>query len=126
MNYMIEAINEAKNGIYNGDGGPFGAVIVKDNKIIGKGHNKVLLNNDPTAHGEISAIREACNYLNTFDLSPNILRHISIIFLTVSSLRIIIFKSTIGSKVSTTLIWTNSSRNPFNSIWLSSPGKRNL
>lgn len=69
MNYMIEAINEAKNGIYNGDGGPFGAVIVKDNKIIGKGHNKVLLNNDPTAHGEISAIREACNYLNTFDLT---------------------------------------------------------
>ena len=50
-------------------GGPFGSVIVKDNKIISEGFNKVTLTNDPTAHGEIVAIREACNKLNTFKLS---------------------------------------------------------
>ena len=50
-------------------GGPFGCVIVKDNKIISEGFNKVTLTNDPTAHGEIVAIREACNKLNTFNLS---------------------------------------------------------
>ena len=50
-------------------GGPFGSVIVKDNKIIAEGSNKVTMNNDPTAHGEIVAIRDACQTLNTFDLS---------------------------------------------------------
>ena len=50
-------------------GGPFGCVIVKDNKIISEGSNKVTLMNDPTAHGEIVAIREACLKLNTFNLS---------------------------------------------------------
>ena len=50
-------------------GGPFGSVIVKKNKIIAEGSNKVTMNNDPTAHGEIVAIREACKKLNTFDLS---------------------------------------------------------
>ena len=50
-------------------GGPFGCVVVKDNKIISEGFNKVTLTNDPTAHGEIVAIREACNKLNTFNLS---------------------------------------------------------
>ena len=50
-------------------GGPFGCVIVKENKIISEGFNKVTLTNDPTAHGEIVAIREACNKLNTFNLS---------------------------------------------------------
>ena len=50
-------------------GGPFGCVIVKDNKIISEGSNKVTLTNDPTAHGEIVAIREACLRLNTFNLS---------------------------------------------------------
>ena len=50
-------------------GGPFGSVIVKDNKIISEGYNKVTSTNDPTAHGEIVAIREACKKLNTFDLS---------------------------------------------------------
>tara|TARA_B100000287_G_scaffold31936_1_gene29731 strand:+ start:232 stop:702 length:471 start_codon:yes stop_codon:yes gene_type:complete len=50
-------------------GGPFGCVIVKENKIISEGFNKVTLTNDPTAHGEIVAIREACNQLNTFNLS---------------------------------------------------------
>jgi len=50
-------------------GGPFGCIIVKDNKIVSEGFNKVTLTNDPTAHGEIVAIREACNKLNTFKLS---------------------------------------------------------
>ena len=49
-------------------GGPFGSVIVKNNKIIAEGSNKVTMNNDPTAHGEIVAIRDACQKLNTFDL----------------------------------------------------------
>jgi len=50
-------------------GGPFGCVIVKDNKIISEGSNKVTSTNDPTAHGEIVAIRNACLKLNTFNLS---------------------------------------------------------
>ena len=49
-------------------GGPFGAVIVKDNNIIGRGHNQVTLNNDPTAHAEIVAIRQACNSIEDFNL----------------------------------------------------------
>ena len=50
-------------------GGPFGSVIVKDKKIIAEGSNQVTINNDPTAHGEIVAIRSACQKLNTFNLS---------------------------------------------------------
>ena len=50
-------------------GGPFGCVIVKDNKIISEGSNQVTMKNDPTAHGEIVAIRSACQKLNTFNLS---------------------------------------------------------
>ena len=50
-------------------GGPFGSVIVKNKKIIAEGSNKVTMNNDPTAHGEIVAIRDACKKLNTFNLS---------------------------------------------------------
>ena len=50
-------------------GGPFGSVVVKNNKIIAEGSNKVTMNNDPTAHGEIVAIRDACQKLNTFNLS---------------------------------------------------------
>lgn len=68
-NFMKLAIEEAQLGIINGHGGPFGSVIVKDNKVIGKGHNKVLFNNDPTCHGEIDAIRDACKNLKTYDLS---------------------------------------------------------
>ena len=63
------AIEEARNGIRQKHGGPFGSVIVKDGKIIGKGHNMVLRNNDPTCHGEIAAIRKAGEALGTFDLS---------------------------------------------------------
>lgn len=67
--YMKSAIKEAYKGINNGHGGPFGAVIVKDGKIIAKGHNQVVKNNDPTCHGEIMAIHAACKKLKTFDLS---------------------------------------------------------
>lgn len=67
--FMIMAIKEAKKGIESHHGGPFGAVIVKDGKVVGKGHNQVLKNNDPTCHGEIMAIHKACKNLKTFDLS---------------------------------------------------------
>ena len=66
---MQIAIEEAREGIRNGHGGPFGAVIVKDGEIIAKGHNHVVAYNDPTCHGEIDAIRKACKKLGTFDLS---------------------------------------------------------
>ncbi len=69
MNYMETAIEEAYEGIKKGHGGPFGSVIVKDGKIIGKGHNRVLLNKDPTCHGEMEAIRDACRNIGTHDLS---------------------------------------------------------
>ena len=67
--YMQMAIDEATEGIMNDHGGPFGTVIVKDGEVIATGHNRVLLNNDPTAHGEVEAIREAGRRLKTFDLS---------------------------------------------------------
>lgn len=67
--YMKYAIDEARLGIENGEGGPFGACIVKDGEVIATAHNMVLKNNDPTAHGEISAIRKACETLGTFDLN---------------------------------------------------------
>ena len=67
--YMKIAIEQARTGINNGHGGPFGSVIVKDGKIIGLGHNMVLKNNDSTAHGEVVAIRNAEQNLGTYDLS---------------------------------------------------------
>ena len=67
--YMRMAINEARRGIRAGHGGPFGAVIVKNGVVVGKGHNQVVKNNDPTCHGEIMAIHKACKKLGTFDLS---------------------------------------------------------
>ncbi len=67
--FMKMAIKEAQIGISLGHGGPFGAVIVKDGKVISKAHNQVLENNDPTCHGEINAIRKACKKLQTHDLS---------------------------------------------------------
>ncbi|NOZ47113.1 MAG: nucleoside deaminase [Chlorobi bacterium] len=66
--YMQEAIRLSRENIKNG-GGPFGAVIVKNNKIIAKAANKVTKNNDPTAHAEVLAIRAASKKLNNFDLS---------------------------------------------------------
>ena len=67
--FMEIAISEARNGFLNGDGGPFGAVIVKDGEVIASGHNRVLKNNDSTCHGEIDAIRKAEQKLQTYDLS---------------------------------------------------------
>lgn len=67
--FMEIAVKEARKGMQNNEGGPFGAVIVKDGKVISRGHNKVLGTNDPSAHAEIVAIREASSILNTFDLS---------------------------------------------------------
>ncbi len=67
--FMKLAILEAKKGIHDGHGGPFGAVIVKDGKVIGKGHNRVLQRHDPTCHGEMMAIHQACKKLGTHDLS---------------------------------------------------------
>ena len=67
--FMKIATKLSEKNLKTKDGGPFGACIVKDGKIIGKGSNLVLKNNDPTAHAEIVAIRNACNYLNTYDLS---------------------------------------------------------
>lgn len=67
--FLDRAIELSLYGIDNNFGGPFGAVIVKNNKIVGEGYNKVTSTNDPTAHAEIVAIRDACKNLNTFDLS---------------------------------------------------------
>lgn len=65
--FLKLAIELAKENVKNG-GGPFGAVIVKDGEIIAKGTNRVTSNNDPTAHAEIVAIRQACEVLNDFQL----------------------------------------------------------
>ncbi len=67
--YMKIAKELSEDNLKTNVGGPFGACIVKDGKIIGKGSNHVLSNNDPTAHAEIMAIREACKNINTYDLS---------------------------------------------------------
>ena len=68
MDFMKRAIQIAKDGV-NNNGGPFGAVVVKNGKIIAESYNKVTMLNDPTAHAEVLAIRKACNALNSFDLS---------------------------------------------------------
>ena len=68
--YINLAKSEAMLGINNNEGGPFGAVITdKEGNIVAKGNNKVLKNNDPTAHAEIIAIRNACKNLGTYDLT---------------------------------------------------------
>ena len=71
--FIREAIKLAIEGMEKGLGGPFGAVVVKDGVIIGRGSNNVLANNDPTAHAEVTAIREACKALKQFQLSDCIL-----------------------------------------------------
>lgn len=73
VNFMKVAINEAEINIECGGGGPFGAVVVKDGEIVGYGHNQVLAKHDPTCHGEVEAIRNACKNLGTHDLSGCIL-----------------------------------------------------
>ena len=66
---MKIAIKEALKGVKKGDGGPFGAVVVRKGKIISKAHNEVLKTFDPTAHAEVLAIRQASKKLKNFDLS---------------------------------------------------------
>lgn len=66
--FMQRAIDLAEKGINSNSGGPFGTVVVKDNKIIAEGYNKVTSTNDPTAHAEIVAIKEACKKLDSFQL----------------------------------------------------------
>lgn len=66
--FMLEAINLSRKGLLENEGGPFGCIIVKDDRIVGRGNNKVTSTNDPTAHAEVVAIRDACNNLNTFQL----------------------------------------------------------
>ncbi|WP_245189323.1 nucleoside deaminase [Lunatimonas salinarum] len=67
--WMKEAIALASYGMHRGYGGPFGCIVVKNNQIIGKGFNSVLATNDPTAHAEIVAIRDACKSLGSFQLT---------------------------------------------------------
>jgi len=66
---MLRAIELARSGMNRGAGGPFGAVVVKEGEIVGEGWNRVLETNDPTAHGEVTAIRDACTKLETFSLA---------------------------------------------------------
>ena len=66
--FMRRAIELAQDGIDRNDGGPFGAVVVKNGEIVGEGNNRVTSTNDPTAHAEIVAIRNACEKLDSFQL----------------------------------------------------------
>ena len=67
--FMARAIDLAVENVNSGKGGPFAAVVVKDGRIVGEGANAVTYLNDPTAHGEIMAIRAACKNLQSFDLT---------------------------------------------------------
>lgn len=66
--FMQEAVRLSREGSEANEGGPFGCIVVKGDTIIGRGNNKVLLLNDPTAHAEVIAIRDACQNLGTFQL----------------------------------------------------------
>ena len=67
--FMREAIQLAEDGMQSGHGGPFGCVIVRQGKVVGRGSNRVTSTNDPTAHAEVMAIRDACASLQTFQLA---------------------------------------------------------
>lgn len=71
--FMRRAIALAQNGIDRSDGGPFGAVVVKNGEIVGEGNNRVTSTNDPTAHAEVVAIRNACEKLGSFQLDDCII-----------------------------------------------------
>ena len=67
--FMREALHLAEAGMRHGRGGPFGCVVVRQGEIVGRGHNRVTSTNDPTAHAEVVAIRDACANLETFQLN---------------------------------------------------------
>ncbi|KAK4282870.1 hypothetical protein QN277_014196 [Acacia crassicarpa] len=67
--FLTKAVEEAYKGVEGGDGGPFGAVVVRNDEVVVSCHNMVLRNTDPTAHAEVTAIREACRKLSQIDLS---------------------------------------------------------
>ena len=67
--FMSEAVKAALKGMQKNEGGPFGCIIVKNGKIVGRGNNKVTSSNDPTAHAEVTAIRDACKNLGVFQLN---------------------------------------------------------
>ena len=71
--FMNEAVNAAIKGMNANEGGPFGCVVVKNGKIVGRGNNMVTSTNDPTAHAEVTAIRNACKNLNSFQLDSCII-----------------------------------------------------
>ncbi len=66
--FIKEAIDMASLNVANSGGGPFGALVVKDGKVVGRGVNRVTTTNDPTAHAEVTAIRDACKNLSTYQL----------------------------------------------------------
>lgn len=66
--FLDRAVELSRRGMENGQGGPFGCVIVRNNEIVGEGTNQVTSSNDPTAHAEVVAIRNACKTLNSFQL----------------------------------------------------------
>ena len=67
--FMLEAIRHSMRGLENNEGGPFGCIVVKGEEVVGRGNNMVTSSNDPTAHAEVTAIRDACKNLNTFQLT---------------------------------------------------------
>jgi guanine deaminase len=69
ITFLKLAVEEAKSGMRAGDGGPFGAVVVRDGEILGKGHNTVLKAHDPSAHAEVNAIRNACSHVQDHHLT---------------------------------------------------------
>jgi len=66
--FILEAIELSRKGMSDNEGGPFGCIVVKGDEIVGRGNNRVTSSNDPTAHAEVVAIRDACKNLNTFQL----------------------------------------------------------
>lgn len=67
--HLLRAVELARQGVASGDGGPFGALVVRDGEVLGEGWNRVLDTNDPTAHAEVTAIRAACERIGSFQLT---------------------------------------------------------